>query len=128
MKGRFITEQRAKEIAGNFAGPGYNYMRAFACGHNDNQLETILDIINEVQYTLKKGEYALRPWDWPIRDHKQLNSLIRYLEKLAHDLHSVEIYYEMDYYGHLEPFARDIRPGYYARVRTEVGNDIFVKI
>ena len=109
MKGRTITEERAMQIAGDFAGPGYNYMRAFANGNADNQLETILDVINEVQYTLKKGEYALRPWDWPARDRKQLDSLLRYLEKLAHDLHSVDVHYEMDYYGHLEPFARDIK-------------------
>jgi hypothetical protein len=107
MKGRTITEERAKQIAGDFASAGYNYMRAFANGRTDNQLEAILDIINEVTYKIKEPETALRPWYWSVKSRGQLNSLLRYLEKLAYDLHNVEVYYEMDYYGHLEPFARD---------------------
>ena len=107
MKGRTITEERAKQIAGDFASAGYNCMQAFALGHNDHQLETILDIINEVTYKTKEPEIALRPWDWSVKSRMQLNSLKRYLEKLAYSLHNVEVYYEMDYYGHLEPFARD---------------------
>jgi hypothetical protein len=107
MKGRTITEQRAMQIASDFASPGYNYMKAFANGRADNQLEAILDIINEVMYKIKEPETALRPWYWSVKSERQLNSLKRYLEKLAYDLHNVEVHYEMDYYGHLEPFARD---------------------